>query len=54
MEAFATKLRYFTDLNGSKTEKMKVKMNFDYFQIQKCILQTENPNLAENVDQMMG
>ena len=34
MAAFGQKLRYFTDQNGPN------EMNFDYFQIQKWILQT--------------
>ena len=31
--AFGKKLRYFTDQNGAKRDHMK--MNFEYFQIQK-------------------
>ena len=36
--AYDPKLRYFTDQNGPKGGHMK--MNFEYFQIQKWILQT--------------
>ena len=35
--AFGQKLRYFTDQNGSMGDHMK--MNFEYFQIQKLMLQ---------------
>ena len=31
-----------------------MKMNFDYFQIQKWMLQTECSNVAEKVDEKMG
>ena len=47
--AFGQKLRHFTDQNGTKGDHMK--MNFEYFQIQKLILQTVR---LEKVDEKMG
>ena len=41
------KLQHFTDQNASKGDHMK--MNFDYFQIQKWMLQT-----VEKVDEKWG
>ena len=41
------KLRYFADQNGPEGDSMK--MNFEKFQMQKCVLQT-----AEKVDEKNG
>ena len=43
--AFAKKMRYFTDQNGPRGKH--VKMNFEYFQIQKSMLQ-------KKLDEKMG
>ena len=47
--AFGQKWRYFTDQHGPKGDHMK--MNFEYFQIQKLMLQTVR---AEKVDEKNG
>ena len=49
--AFGQTLRYFTDQNGPKGEGDRIKMNFDYFQIQKSMLQTIR---SEKVDEKNG